>query len=865
MRKTKKGILFLIIVLLVAVLSFSAVGCTKKNKKKDKNEDNKKITEQLERQRYEKFDKFLGNLDSAVSKAGSEAVDKKGVIEVGGDIELQIGNSQKVGEVKNGVATLIKLKAIIDRKDKYKNSAFFAEVYNKSANKVLYTVSYYLNDLNTVYLNAFGQKVAFRFDAGKYTTPGDESSYTTLINKILEDNTWLKEKIASAYELDLSDKSAVSNMINGLLSQPLSKHFENIADAFGKDFSVKKALNAFIKDIKVYNKEGSETTIPGLIKGMIGKFENAAKNFGFDLDKLVKNDEIDILATINNPNVTSILGIETTERTATITKLGIVKGVLKGINLGSSDRIQFGYEESDGKLTALNFAAMLQNYKLKNGSLGINVKIGNLKFRNYNNEANKENVAKTFGVDLSEYKEDYKVKNEQKHTISGLKANLHNFSKVFPEGTIFDTVANDEKVIVVTEGTLDLFTEGAENKTQFKVEIKNSKEEVVGKCVFKEGKLYIEATDKKVGGVEAYKIMHYSSIHAIKSLLAVRTKNATFNSNVQKLAKDVATKIFANVYDNEDDANANADAIKFNKYVVDNGKAKKEFFFAVGPQVKSDAPKAFIFENINVVKLFRERFIAQTDDYKVAKKDKTNFDFINLFELKKPTASYITKILNSIEDFDKDKLKIKMKDFYTYIDTVADVNKDKAIAYSLVNLKGYVDDYKSLNVFKNTFKEIDDAIKNGNKKIIEDARVSAELALELQYTQDYNKYKASVKDGAVDEATFKEVISKYGMVWLKNILEGTRGLQQGVKKIKGSDLYTENGMRELVNKFNQAEFIGIVRALDNGIEEEYSFSIKDGVKFNANRKTTFVSGTNTDLSGEVIGVAESFDLANLTA
>ena len=870
MKKAKKGILLIIVSLLVAVLAFTAAGCTKgKGKNKGKNPaedvDVNKAQEKRQQENFAKFSKFLDEMDSSVSKAGQHKVDKNGVIEVGADVELKIGNSSKIGEVENGVETIIKTKAIIDRKNGYQNSAFFASIYNKTADRNICTFSYYLNDMNTIYLEVAGQKVAFKFDAGKYTQAGNADSYASLFKKILDENEWLKGKIASKLGVNLNDKSTASNLINAVLSSPISKHFENLADAFGSDFSVKKALNAFIKDLKVPNKKGEAKKIVESIEENIGAFKELAKIVGVDVDKIIKNGEIDLLEAIKNINVTKFLGIETDGKKTTVTNLKLLEKVLNGVNFDGKDRIQFEYETQGDKFSAIQFAAMLNNIKLKGKGLGLTARLSNITVRNYSQEATKENLANTFGVNLSEYKEDYKIESEQTYTISGLKADLNKFSKVFPEGTIFDSVSDSEEITVKAVGTLDLFNavekNGVSNKTAFKMEIKNKKGEMLAKVVFNERTLNIEVTNNKVGGVEASKIMHYAAIHAIKHLLAVRTKNATFNTNVQNLAKNIATEIFETVYTTKAEADADPDAIVFNRYTLTaENKAKKEFFFGVKPKVKSSAPTVFNFDNIDVLKLFNTRFIPQEDSYKIAKKTETDHNYINLFEkLAKPTVGKIVGLLNLIKDFDKDKLEIEKKmesSLFGLLSGVVQENKDKAIAYSLVNLKGYVDDYYKIGVFKNTYEEIKEALKNpeieANRKIISDARTSAELAYGVQ-CGDYAYYQKSVEPAKQkSKEEVDKVRNKYGVSWLANVLKGTKGLDEGIKT--------------LINKTDQAAFKAIWTALENGIEEEYKFEMKDSVKFTAKRTTKVIAGQTTNLSSEVLNHGgATFDLANLTA
>ena len=870
MGKVKKVVLFILISLLVAILSVGAVGCSKK--KKNNETPNGKSQDQIEKERFEAFSKFLDGMDVSVSKAGQHKVDKNGVIEVGADVELKIGNSTRVGTIENAVETVIKTKAIIDRKDNYKNSAIFASIYNKSADKNVATFSYYFSDLNTVYLEFAGQKVAFKFDAGKYTREGNDS-YVSILNKILEENEWLKDQIASKLHVDLNDKSTIANLVNAVLSSPISKHFENLADAFGDGFTIKKALNSFIKDLKIPNKNGEAKTFVEFAKETIGGFGKILTNFGIDVNKIINNNEIDFLEAIRNKDVSTLLGIETKDKTVTINKFDLVAKFVKQFN--AKDRVQVSYEDNDGKLSAIGFAAMLHNYKVRGKAVGIATKLSNITVKNYETEATKENMSKTFGLDLAEYKEDYKIESEQEYTLSGLKADLHKFSKVFPEGTVLDTVANEEKITVKAEGTLDLFNE-SNNKTAFVMEVKNSAGERLAKVVFHAGTLTIESTGYKVGGVEANKILYYASIHAIKSLLAVRTNNATFNANVQNLAKDIAKSIFANIYNSEVGANADPDAIVFNKYTLTaEGKAKKEFFFGIGTAVKTDAPKAFMFMNIDVVKIFRERFIAQEDSYKIAEKESVDNNFINLFsKLGKPSLDMIPGFINKIKDFNKDKLEIENPNdssIFGLFRGILQEDKDKAIAYSLVNLKGYVDDYYNLGIFENTFAQIKEAQKivdelenkkdkNENEKIklveaktiIQNARNAAEKAYEIQKEESakrYDKYKSYVKNPK-EKAELQKVLNKYGITWLENVIEGTNGL--------------ENGMKWLINKTDVASIKAILTAIDGGLEEEYTFEIVGSVKLIAKRKTTVISGTNTDSSGPA-AYDKIFNLANLTA
>ena len=180
MKKAVRGILITLIVAMLALLGLGASGCAKKDKKKpqQKQEEQTKAGEAQKKA----YSEILSDLNNAISNAGKEKVDPDKVINASADITLKVGQSDKVGDFvqDSEVEYQIKTNVVIDRKNGYKNSAFYASVYNKTAGKTVGSVAYFLNKMDTVYFDIAGKKVEFKFDVGKYNN-GSDSSYPAML------------------------------------------------------------------------------------------------------------------------------------------------------------------------------------------------------------------------------------------------------------------------------------------------------------------------------------------------------------------------------------------------------------------------------------------------------------------------------------------------------------------------------------------------------------------------------------------------------------------------------------------------------------------------------------------------------------
>ena len=179
MKKVLRSMLITLIVAMLALLGLGASGCAKKNKKNPQQQEEQNKGEKDQKKAY---GDILSDLNKAISNAGKDQVDSDKVVNASADFTLKVGQSDRVGDfVKNSdVEYQIKTNVVIDRKNGYKNSAFYASVYNKTAEKTVGSVAYFLNKMDTVYFDIAGKKVEFKFDAGKYNN-GSDSSYPAMI------------------------------------------------------------------------------------------------------------------------------------------------------------------------------------------------------------------------------------------------------------------------------------------------------------------------------------------------------------------------------------------------------------------------------------------------------------------------------------------------------------------------------------------------------------------------------------------------------------------------------------------------------------------------------------------------------------
>ena len=842
MKKAVRGILITLIVAMLALLGLGASGCAKKNKKKpqQKQEEQTKAGEAQKKA----YSEILSDLNNAISNAGKEKVDPDKVINASADITLKVGQSDKVGDFvrDSEVEYQIKTNVVIDRKNGYKNSAFYASVYNKTAGKTVGSVAYFLNKMDTVYFDIAGRKVEFKFDAGKYNN-GSDSSYPAMLKELLDTEDGLKNKLVNEFGMDL-DKDGIGKMLKALTSKPLIEHYKNLLSSFGPEFTLNKAINALIKDIKVYSqKSNKEVSIIEFVKEMIKGNEGVLGTIGIDASKLINSqNEIDIYEVLKNDTVRSTLNIvaDKNKNQIKIEELGLIGTILKNV-IGKNDSLMFRYDKKGDALSAIEFAMKLGTYKVEKKGVskgfGFKTRIENMVAKQYKEDPTQEDIAGTFGINLSDYKQDYKVVSETTYEIEGLKLNLSKFSKSFSDEDIFNTVDSAEKITLKSEYTLDLFNESG-NKTAGYFTATNANGETLLQATFNGNTFELEVTDNKVGGVPASKIFHFASKHFIRALSLVKTKDDAFRHAAQAEAEALAKAIFEKYYSTPQDAAADNDATTFDKYEKDTenaDKAVKQFAFGIGSKIKANAPKKFRVKDVNVVKFFRERFIHQDDQFKNLKSERAKLRNLT-FTDKKNFVDLVKKMFESIKNYTADTLELNKKsELSAYFATVGNGDRDQIVAYQLALDSKYVEAYNHLGIFTKSLEEIDKMAEGKDKdEALKKFKEEAREALKYQYEDKgytYMNYKEKLKDHAVSKEEFKETLANYGVGRILEILKGSKGITTAKK---------------MVIDFNESNGTLKMTLIEGGISFESNVGIKSGFTIKTTSKTECVVGTNAE-------------------
>lgn len=855
MKKVLRSMLITLIVAMLALLGLGASGCAKKNNKKPQQQEEQNKGEKDQKKAY---GDILSDLNKAISNAGKDQVDPDKVVNASADFTLKVGQSDRVGDfVKNSdVEYQIKTNVVIDRKNGYKNSAFYASVYNKTAEKTVGSVAYFLNKMDTVYFDIAGKKVEFKFDAGKYNN-GSDSSYPAMIKELFDSENGLRDKLMNEFGMDLNNASdAMSKMLKAITSKPLIEHYRNLISSFGSEFSLNKAINALIKDIKVYSsKTNKEVSIVEFVKEMIEGNEAILNSVGIDASKIFNSqNEIDLYEVLKNDTIRSTLKIvaDKAKNQLTIGKLGLIGKAIKGA-LGDSDSLMFRYDKNGDALSAIEFAMKLGSYKVeKNGikkGLGFKTRIENMIAKQYKDDPTQEDIASTFGINLSDYKQDYKVVSEITYEIEGLKLNLSKLSKSFSDTDIFNTVDESEKITLKGEYTLDLFNESG-NKTAGYFTATNKKGEVLLQATFNGNTFELEVTDNKVGGVPASKIFHYSSKHFIRALASVKTKDDAFRHAAHNEAEELAKAIFEKYYSTVEAAAADSDATTFDKYEKDPedaNKAIKQFGFGVGSKIKANAPKKFRVNNVNVVKFFRERFIHQDDQYKNLKAARSKFRNLT-FTGEKNFVDLVKMMLESVKSYTADTLELNKKSALSaYFKTIGNGDRDEIVAYQLALDSKYVEAYNHLGIFTKSLEEIDKMTGEDKEKALKKFKEEAREALKYQYGDigyKYDNYKEKFKDHAVSQEQFDETLANYGVGRILGILQGSNGITNA---------------KDMVRAFNESNGTLKMTLIDGGIKFESEAGIKSGFTIKTTSKTECVVGENANSKNEGATFVPDYD------